>query len=220
LSDSLFSGWSHVLFGWFFSLAALDNLPAPDGFGIRRPRADRGCANSWHRLGRIESSTSFSDRRYTRSVQFNPQDTKERIVKNPKCWFAVLVACIVGNVLDYIVQGKWLTSAYYSKIDSIRSDTPIYQFVIGGLAAVLVLAWVLNRLSSSFGSGAGGGATAGFYLGVLVNFPTFHFIFLMFKGYPYPLVWINTIYGVVWYMIIGAVLAAIMRKPLAADTAS
>src|ERR1035438_2912569 len=118
-----------------------------------------------------------------------------------------------------VVQAKWLTSAYYSKIDSIRADTPIYQFIIGGFTAVLVLAWVLNRLSSSFGSGVRGGALAGFYLGVLVSFPTYHFIFLMFKGYPYSLVWINTIYGVVWYMIIGAVLAAIMKKPLAANTA-
>ncbi|HXQ81488.1 MAG TPA: hypothetical protein VN775_09260 [Opitutaceae bacterium] len=140
-------------------------------------------------------------------------------MKNPKCWLAVLVACIVGNGLDYLVQGMWLTSAYYSKIDSMRTDTPIYQFVIGGLAAVLVLAWVLKRLSSSFGGGGGGGAVAGFYLGVLVNFPTYHFIFLTFKGYPYPLVWINTIYGIVWYMIIGAVLAAIMNKPQAADAA-
>jgi hypothetical protein len=140
-------------------------------------------------------------------------------VKNPKCWLAVLVACIVGNALDFVVQGKWLASAYYTKIESIRADTPVYQFVVAGIVAVLVLAWVLNRLASSFGSGAGGGAVAGFYLGVLVNFPTFHFTFLMFKGYPYRLVWINTIYGVVWYMIIGAVLAAIMRKPQAATSA-
>ncbi len=140
-------------------------------------------------------------------------------MKTPKCWLAVLVAGIVSNALDYVVQAKWLTSAYYSKIDSIRADTPIYQFIIGGFTAVLVLAWVLNRLSSSFGSGVRGGALAGFYLGVLVSFPTYHFIFLMFKGYPYSLVWINTIYGVVWYMIIGAVLAAIMKKPLAANTA-
>jgi hypothetical protein len=40
----------------------------------------------------------------------------------------------------------------------------------------------------------------------------------MFKDYPYSLAWINTIYGVVWYMIIGAILAAIMHKPLAAQT--
>lgn len=140
-------------------------------------------------------------------------------MKNPKFWLAVLVAGIVSNALDFVVQAKWLTSAYYSKIDSIRPDTPIYQFVIGGFTAVLVLAWVLDRLSSSFEIGAMGGACAGFYLGVLVNFPTFHFIFLMFKGYPYSLVWINTVYGVVWYMIIGAVLAAVMKKPQAAEKA-
>jgi len=103
-------------------------------------------------------------------------------------------------------------------MSSVRTDTPVMNFIIGDFAAVVVLAWVLNRLSSSFGSGARGGANAGFFLGILVNFPAYHFVFLMFKDYPYSLAWINTIYGVVWYMIIGAILAAIMHKPLAAQT--
>jgi hypothetical protein len=139
-------------------------------------------------------------------------------VKNPKNWIAVLVAFIVASILDFAVQGQWLAKAYYSHMSSVRTDTPVMNFIIGDFAAVVVLAWVLNRLSSSFGSGARGGANAGFFLGILVNFPAYHFVFLMFKDYPYSLAWINTIYGVVWYMIIGAILAAIMHKPLAAQT--
>ncbi len=141
-------------------------------------------------------------------------------MKNPKNWIAVLVAFIVANAIDFVVQGQWLARAYYSHIASMRTDAAISNFVIGDLAAVVVLAWVLNRLSSSFGSGARGGANAGFFLGILVNFPAYHFVFLMFKDYPYSLVWINTFYGVAWYMIVGAVLGAIMHKPLAAQTAS
>jgi hypothetical protein len=139
-------------------------------------------------------------------------------VKNLNCWLAVLIAGIVAVVLDWAVQAKWLASAYYSRIESMRVDAKPINFIIGDFVAVAVLAWVLTRLSSSFGSGARGGANAGFYLGVLVSFPAYHFIFLTFKGYPYSLTWINTIYGVIWYMIIGAILGAVMRRPLIGET--
>jgi hypothetical protein len=141
-------------------------------------------------------------------------------VKTLKCLIAVIVAAIVGNALDFAVQAKWLGSAYYSKIDSMRMDTPVSQFVFADFVGVFVLAWVLCRLSASFASGAKGGATAGFYLGVLASFPAHHFTFLMFRGYPYSLVWINTVYAIVWYVIIGAILGAFMCKPAAPAAAS
>ena len=34
----------------------------------------------------------------------------------------------------------------------------------------------------------------------------------MFKGYPYRLAWINTIYGIVECVIIGAILGAMLCK--------
>lgn len=135
-----------------------------------------------------------------------------------KFWIAVLVAGIVANVLDYIGQGKILGAAYYSKIESMRMDTKPMWYVIGDFVAVFVFAWVLAKVLSVFGSGAKAGAKAGLYLGVLINFPTYHFIFLMFKGYPYRLAWINTIYGIVECVIIGAVLAALMCKGASEET--
>lgn len=138
-------------------------------------------------------------------------------MKSPKFWIAVLVTGIVVTALDYVVHGQLLTHAYYSKIESIRQDTNIGPFVFGDFVAVLVLAWVLNRLGSVFGPGLKGGLTAGLVLGVLVNFPTYHFVYLMFKGVPYPLAWIWTIYGIVWYAIAGAILTALTRKAEAAS---
>lgn len=38
----------------------------------------------------------------------------------------------------------------------------------------------------------------------------------MFKGYPYALTWISTISGILWYVIAGAILAAVMKKAPAA----
>jgi len=138
-------------------------------------------------------------------------------MKSGKFWIAVLVAGVVANVIDYIGQGMVLTGMYYSKLDDVfRQDTNVGWLVFGDFVAVLVLAWVYDKVASVFGYGVKGGACCGFYLGVLVNFPTFHFIHLMFKGYPYSLTWISTIYGIIWYVIVGAILAAIMKKTPAA----
>jgi hypothetical protein len=138
-------------------------------------------------------------------------------MKNPKFWIAVLVSGIVANVIDFVGQGQVLASAYYSKIESMRMDTKPIWYIIGDFVAVLIFAWVLDRVLTVFGNGWKAGAKAGFYLGVLVNFPSYHFIFLMFKGYPYRLAWINTIYGIVECVIIGALLAALMCKGAAEE---
>ena len=53
---------------------------------------------------------------------------------------------------------------------------------------------------------------AGMYLGILANFPMNIFLHLMFNGYPYALSWIGTIYGIVWYMIVGYIVAMVMKK--------
>lgn len=134
-------------------------------------------------------------------------------MKSGKFWLAVIVAGIVATVLDYFVQGHLLANAYYVKMTAVmKQDTPVQWFILGDFVAVLVLAWVYDRIWSVFGGGLKGGAVCGFYLGVLASFPTYHFVFLMFKDYPYRLTWINTIYGVIWYIIAGAIVAAVMGK--------
>ena len=133
-------------------------------------------------------------------------------MKTPRFWIAVLVAGIVCNVLDVVVQANLFTSLYYSKMDSVRQGVSPGWFVFGDFVAVFVLAWVFDKVASAFGPGVKGGVCAGFSLGVLVNFPTWHLVMLMFKDVSYGMVWANTIFGVVWYMIAGAILAALMKK--------
>jgi hypothetical protein len=138
-------------------------------------------------------------------------------MKSAKFWLAVLVAGIVANILDVIVQAHVLQGLYYSKMtDVMKADTNIGWFVFGDFVAVLVLAWVYDKAWSVFGGGLKGGAIAGFYLGVLASFPAHHFVFLMFKSYPYGLAWVSTIYGILWYVIAGTILAAVMKKGVAA----
>lgn len=134
-------------------------------------------------------------------------------MKPLKCLLAVLVAGIVANALDYVVQGQLLAHAYYSKMESMRHDTAIGWFVFGDFVAVLVFACVYSRIASIFADGAKGGASAGFLLGILVSFPTYQFVSWTTQGYPMALAWINTLYGVLWYTIVGAIVGAVRDKP-------
>ncbi len=133
-----------------------------------------------------------------------------------KCWLAVLVAGIVGNALDFVVQGQFLTNAYYAKMSSMRTGVTPIHFIIADFVAVAVLAWVLKRVAVAFTADVRGGAVAGFYLGVLINIPAYYFIHLMVREYSRRLCVISTVYGVIWYVIVGAILGGLMKKPATA----
>jgi len=134
-------------------------------------------------------------------------------MKSGKFWIAVLVAGIVANVIDFLVYTQWLGPTYMmSNPVLFRQDTNPVWFVVGDFVSVFVFAWIFNKVSSVFGSSVQDGAKAGCYLGILVSFPTYIFMHLIFNGYPYGLSWISTIYSVLWYVMVGAILAAMMKK--------
>lgn len=138
-------------------------------------------------------------------------------MKSGKFWIAVMAAGVVANILDYLVQGMWLTNAVYSlHPETFNPDANPVWYIVGDFVTVLVLAWVYDKVYGSFSGGAGGGALYGFYAGVLVNFPTWIFIHIFIKGFSYGTAWIWTIYGIVWAVIAGAVIGAIYKKGLAA----
>ncbi len=134
-------------------------------------------------------------------------------MKSGKFWLAVLAAGVVMNVIDFLVYTQWLGPSYMMTNSVLfKQDTNPIWFVIGDFVSVLVFAWVFDKVSASFGTTLQDGAKAGLFLGVLVNFPTYIFLHLMFNGYPYALSWISMIYGIVWYVIVGVIFAALMKK--------
>ncbi|MEK9137129.1 MAG: DUF1761 domain-containing protein [Bacteroidota bacterium] len=141
-------------------------------------------------------------------------------MKSGKFWIAVLVCGILANIVDYVVYMQWLGPTYFATNPTLfRQDTSPVWWVIGDFVAVFVFAWVFNRVSSAFGSTVQDGAKAGLYLGIFVSFPTYIFMHLMFNGYPYGLSWISTIYSILWYVVIGALLAVLMKKGQAPSAA-
>ncbi|MDE3057684.1 MAG: hypothetical protein KGJ59_06990 [Bacteroidota bacterium] len=141
-------------------------------------------------------------------------------MKSNKFWIAVLVGGVVANILDFLVQGMWLEAAYYSKMpDLFNMGTNVAYYIIGDFVFVFVLAWVYDKVASSFVNGSKGGMTFGLYAGVLLNFPMWIFIHLMIKNFPYGLAWINIIYGIIWTIVIGTVLGGFLKKTEAAPAA-
>ena len=141
-------------------------------------------------------------------------------MKTGKFWLAVLAAGVVMNIIDWAVYTLWLCPTYMMGNPSLfRQDTNVAWYVIGDFVAVFVFAWVFDKVSASFGSTPKDGAMAGMYLGVLVSFPTYIFMHLMFNGYPYSLSWISTAYGIVWYMVVGYIVAMVMKKGSVASAA-
>lgn len=130
-----------------------------------------------------------------------------------KLLLATLAVGVVWNVLDFLVHGQVLAGVFYSKLPSLfRTEMNPAFFVLGDFVGALVFVWVYDRVYGSFGGGPKGGATYGLYGGILVNFPTWMFMYLVFAGFPYALAWVWTIYGIVAGVIAGAVAGATYKK--------
>ena len=141
-------------------------------------------------------------------------------MKSSKFWLAVLVGGVVANIMDLAVYTQWLGPTYMAANPTLfRQDTNPGWFIFGDFVVVFVFAWVYDKVSSAFGTTPKDGMMAGLYLGILANFPYNIFLHLMFNGYPYSLSWIGVIYGVIWYMIVGYVVAMVMKKGTAAASA-
>lgn len=128
-----------------------------------------------------------------------------------KFWIAVLGAGVVANILDGTVMGGLLNNTLHS-IESIRQDPDPTWFIIGDFVLVFVMMLFYDKVYGSFGGGPKGGATFGLYIGVILNFPMWIFIHLMFKGFPYSLAWILVAYGIIWGLVVGSVIGALYKK--------
>jgi len=129
-----------------------------------------------------------------------------------KLILAAFVAGVTINLLDFFVHGMLFENMYYSQVPLFRRDNTIPFLVLGDFMKGLVFVWVYDRVRGSFASGAAGGAAFGLYAGVLVQFPSNIFLHLLIRDFPYGLTWAWTVYGVVLFVIVGALVGAIDRR--------
>ena len=137
-----------------------------------------------------------------------------------RLFLPALIVGVVVNLYDFVVHGLLLTGPLYSKLPLMRQAMSLPRLVLTDFVAAFVFVWVFQRVRACFAPGVAGGATFGFYAGVLVNFPTWIASHLLLKGFTYglALAWILT--GVVWGVLAGAVAGALMSRPAPAGAAA
>jgi len=119
-----------------------------------------------------------------------------------------IVAGILMSAFDIVVQGMLMAGLYAAPVFR-NPEEEIVNLVLTDFAAAFVFVWLYLRLGSATGSGVAGGATFGFYAGVLYSFPMFYAMHLLFNGYTSELAWINTVYQILVYVIVGATAGAL-----------
>jgi len=128
-----------------------------------------------------------------------------------KLLLTAVVVGVVMNIVDFVVQGQ-LLAGYYANFSLFKKEPPIPMLVVGDFVAALVFVWVYDRVRSSFAAGPQGGATYGLYAGVLVNFPTWIFAYLLMEGFGYGLAWTWTLVGIAWCVIAGALTGLLYKR--------
>jgi hypothetical protein len=126
-----------------------------------------------------------------------------------------IVIGILMNAFDIIVQGVLLAGLYTAPVFRKPEDELVYLLLTDFVAA-FVFVWLYLKLGSATGPGVAGGATFGFYAGVLYSFPMFYAMHLLFNGYTSELAGINTVYQILVYVIMGATAGALNKSRPAA----
>jgi hypothetical protein len=121
-----------------------------------------------------------------------------------------LAVGIAANIVDFLVHGQLLAD-FYTHPPFRQGINPGWM-ILSDFVAAFVFAWFYLAVAGSFAPGVPGGATMGFYTGVLLIFPAAILMHLMFEGIPYYLAWIWIFYTVAWYVCAGVIAGAINRR--------
>ena len=121
-----------------------------------------------------------------------------------------LAVGIAANIIDFFVHGQLLADFYTHP--PFRQGVNPGWMILSDFVAAFVFAWFYLAVAGSFAPGVPGGATMGFYTGVLLIFPAAILMHLMFEGIPYYLAWIWIFYAVAWYVCAGMIAGAINKR--------
>ena len=128
-----------------------------------------------------------------------------------KAILAGVLAGIAMNVADFVMHGLILGSAYEKyEVFSQEQANPLLFLAVAVCIAVFA-AILFAKTRSVWAEGAKGGATYGFWLGMVSFFSTFYNP-LVLEGFPYHLSWCWGGINVIGAVIGGAVLGLVYKK--------
>ncbi len=122
------------------------------------------------------------------------------------------MAGIALNITEFVFHGLIMAGTYekYPEAFSQEPANPLY-FLLVALCIAFAAALLFSKSRACWGEGAKGGATFGFFLG-LVAFFTFFYNPLVFDGYPYYLAWCQGRITLIAMVITGTVLGLVIKK--------
>ena len=127
-----------------------------------------------------------------------------------KKYLAASVAVFVWLLLwDNFLSGMIIGSTI-STLPGINASYSKLWEAVGDLCIALVLTGLYARTRSIFGENAAGGATYGFYAGLVANFPTWLNMVVYFS-WPYRSAWILTITFVALSVVSGAIMGSVYK---------
>lgn len=128
-------------------------------------------------------------------------------------WSKVVLAGVLAGIAtwiaDYVMYGVIMADTYvkYSDVFSQEAASP-FSFLLVAVCIGLAAAILFGKTRSSWAAGLKGGATFGFFLGLVAFFSPFYSS-LVIDGWPYYLSWchggISLIDGVIGGSVLGLV---------------
>lgn len=128
-----------------------------------------------------------------------------------KILIAGLAAGIAMNLADFVMHGFILGSTYteYPVFTSEQAN-PLWFLLISVLIA-LFAAILFSKTRECWAPGVAGGATFGFWLGMVAFFSEFYNP-LVLEGFPYFLAWCWGGTSLITGVVGGAVLGAVLKR--------
>ncbi len=129
-----------------------------------------------------------------------------------KALLAGLVAGIALTISDFIMHGLIMGSTYtkYPEVFTQEQANP-FHFLLVAVCIGVCAAILFGKTRQCWADGFKGGATYGFFLGLVSFWPSFYSS-LVIDGFPYYLSWCQGGINLIGAVIGGAVLGAMYRR--------
>jgi hypothetical protein len=124
---------------------------------------------------------------------------------------AGIVAGIALTVANFIMHGFIMANAYTKYPVFTQEEANPMFFVLLSILTSIMAAFLFAKTRQSWGAGFGGGATFGFFLGLVAFFPQFYNS-MVFEGFPYHLNWCWGGIVMIGMVIMGGVLGLMIKK--------
>jgi len=123
-----------------------------------------------------------------------------------------VAAGIVGNLYDFVAHGVVMAETYQGlpEVFSQEQANPAYFFAIS-VCVWIAIAILFAKTRSSWAEGWKGGATYGFFVGLVGFFPNFYNV-LVIADWPYNMCWAWGAIRLIGGIVGGAVLGMVYKR--------